>query len=151
MLYFFTSQNVLFIAWRIIVILGITVIAAKIFRAITKKRCRSKLHLRLLFNIAHVIIYIIGVFLIAGQIPGVTVTFETFLAGSGIAALAISLGAQESLGNIINGMVMSSSRPFEVGDRIRLVNGDITGWVEDITIRHTVIRTFLNSRVIIPN
>ena len=148
---FFTSQEALFVILRIAAILVATFVVAKVFKLATKKRFRSRLNLRLLFNIVSVIIYIAGAFLTVAQIPGVNVTFETVLAGSGIAALAISLGAQESLGNVINGIVMSSSRPFEVGDRIRLVGGDITGWVEDINIRHTVVRTFLNSRIIIPN
>jgi small-conductance mechanosensitive channel len=55
------------------------------------------------------------------------------------------------LGNFISGLVISASRPFEVGDRIHLFGGNITGYIEDITIRHTVVRTFMNSRIIVPN
>lgn len=34
---------------------------------------------------------------------------------------------------------------------MHLINNDLTGFVEDITLRHTVIRTLTNSRIIIPN
>jgi small-conductance mechanosensitive channel len=38
-----------------------------------------------------------------------------------------------------------------LGDRIRLFEKDVEGIVEDISLRHTVIRTFENNRVIVPN
>ncbi len=76
-----------------------------------------------------------------GQIPGMSRITQALLAGSGIVALVLSLAAQESFSNLISGMLISMCRPFNVGDRIHLINSDITGWVEDITLRHTVIRT----------
>jgi small-conductance mechanosensitive channel len=63
----------------------------------------------------------------------------------------VGLAAQESFGNVINGMMITMFKPFEVGDRVQLIKGNITGYIEDITLRHTVIRTFVNSRVIVPN
>jgi small conductance mechanosensitive channel len=45
---------------------------------------------------------------------------------------------------------MVVSRPFKVGDRIE-IGKDYTGIVEDITLRHTVIRNFENKRIIMPN
>lgn len=74
-----------------------------------------------------------------------------FFAGSGIAALTIGLAAQETLSNAFNGLFISIFKPFEVGDRVHLVSANITGFIEDISLRHTVIRTFMNSRLIIPN
>lgn len=42
-------------------------------------------------------------------------------------------------------------KPYNIGERITLKDKDITGVVEDITVRHTVIKTFHNSKLIIPN
>ena len=47
--------------------------------------------------------------------------------------------------------MISVFRPFEVGDRINFVNMSIVGYIEDISLRHTTIRTFTNSRLIVPN
>jgi len=145
------SKEALYVVLRILSILVFTIIVARIFAALTKARWRDKLHFRQLYNILHTLIYVVGAFFIFGQIPGVHASFEALLAGSGILALAVSLGAQESLGNFINGIVLSASKPFEVGNRIHLIGGNITGYVEDITMRHVVVRTFANSRIIIPN
>src|SRR5690606_8870045 len=52
--------------------------------------------------------------------------------------------------NIIGGIFIVIFRPFRVDDRIALGNG-LTGVVEDINLRHTVIRNFQNQRIIMPN
>ena len=64
---------------------------------------------------------------------------------------AIGFALQSSLKNIIAGTLLSYSKTFQIGDRIRILSKNITGYIEDITLRHTVVRTFTNERVIIPN
>ena len=145
------SPEVPFVVLRMLLILAATILIARIWAKVSKKKNHEKLYYRLLFNLTNAAIYVAGTIFMLSQVIDFEGGMPTLLAGSGIAALAISLGAQESLGNFINGIVISISKPFEVGDRIRLVNGNITGWIEDITMRHTIVRTFMNSRVIIPN
>jgi small-conductance mechanosensitive channel len=149
---FMFSHGTQYVVLRMLLVFSITILIERIFTVTFKKKKHDRLYFRMLYNITRAIIFVAGLFLMLYQAPIFSTGFlQTLLAGSGIAALAISLSAQESLGNFINGLVISASKPFEVGDRIRLVGGDITGWVEDITMRHTIIRTFMNSRVIIPN
>jgi len=102
-------------------------------------------------NILSAIIATIGSIIALNWIPAFSTVVAALIAGSGILALTIGLAAQESLGNAFNGLFLSVSKPFEVGDRVHLVNADITGFIEDISIRHTVIRTLNNSRIIVPN
>lgn len=52
--------------------------------------------------------------------------------------------------NIVSGVFLAIFKPIRVGDRVK-VGSSITGTIEDITLRHTVIKTFENKRVIIPN
>lgn len=106
---------------------------------------------KFIFNILQVLIYLVGGLCAVGQIPMLSNVVRTVLAGSGIFALAVSLSAQESIKSILGGFFITIFKPIEVGDRITLVNSQITGDVEDITLRHTIIRTFTNTRVIIPN
>jgi len=148
---FLISTEPRFIFLRIFIVVFLTVSACRIVLYSTRKIWEQKLHYLLLRKIIVVLIVILGTLLALGQFPDFDNVLATILTGSGIAALAISLAAQQSLSNFISGMVISASKPFEVGDRVRLINGEITGNVENITLRHTVVRTFLNSRVIIPN
>ena len=97
------------------------------------------------------LIWLIGLYFTLSWIPYFSDAATALLAGSGLVVLSIGLAAQESLGNAFSGLFISMFKPFEVGDRVHLTNADITGFIEDITIRHTVIRTLVNSRIIVPN
>ena len=83
-------------------------------------------------------------------IPSLRSIGTTLFAGAGIAAAAIAFASQQALSNIIGGVFLVVFRPFRVGDLI-LVGNDYRGIVEDITLRHTVIKSFENRRIIIPN
>jgi small conductance mechanosensitive channel len=57
---------------------------------------------------------------------------------------------------VVCGIFVVTSRPFRVGDIIKVGRDldsvtELIGTVEDITLRHTVIRDFANRRIIIPN
>jgi small-conductance mechanosensitive channel len=70
--------------------------------------------------------------------------------GAGILAAIIGFAAKDAISNLIAGLFIVLFRPFRIGDYIKLEKGNI-GIVEDITLRHTVIKTFENKRLIIPN
>lgn len=106
---------------------------------------------RFIYNIILIVIYIVTILNAVLKIPNAEKYISPIIQSSGFLALGLGLAAQESLGNIINGMMLSVAKPFNVGDRVHLVNSNITGYVEDITLRHTILRTFVNSRIIIPN
>lgn len=145
------SDESSFIMLRMAGTVALTWILAQLVRRLLALRKNRKLHTKFADNILIVFIYIFGTLAALDEIPNFNSFMGSVLAGSGIVALALSLAAQESLGNAINGVVLSMSRSFEVGDRIKLLSGGITGYVENITLRHTIIRTFMNSRIIIPN
>ncbi len=120
-----------------------------IFRRITAKS--NGIHHRFFQNVIVGVIWVVGICAAMTCIPGLSSVARTLLAGSGIVAVVVGLAAQDSFGNLFSGMFITLFQPFQIGDRVRLVNQDITGFIEDITLRHTVIRTFVNSRVIVPN
>jgi len=146
-----SEQTGVYIAIRMVGTLLIAYAVAKAVSWMLGSRKHGKIYWKFLVNALVIFIYVTGIIMALTELPGFESGFEAILAGSGIIALALSLAAQESLGNVINGIVLTVSKPFEVGDRIRLINSNITGYVEDITLRHTIMRTFMNSRVIIPN
>ncbi len=78
-----------------------------------------------------------------------------FIAGAGIAGVAVGFAAKDTLSNVIAGILLIIDRPFEVGDRIELwqtpKNSATWGDVIDIGLRATKIRTTDNIVIIIPN
>lgn len=133
-----------------IILLG-TFTVASLHRILYKRLCRKHLFWMFLNNIIQCVIYVAGFLWAVSAIPQLGKLSTTLLAGSGIVALAVSLSAQESLGNIVSGLFISLYRPFNVGDRIKMINSGVVGHVESITLRHTVIKTFANTRVTVPN
>ena len=57
---------------------------------------------------------------------------ETLAVGGAITAVIFGLAAQQTLGNLIAGLVLLSARPFKVGDRVRLQAGNLAGQIEGV-------------------
>ena len=74
---------------------------------------------------------------------------STVLAGLGVGSLAVALAAQKTLENVIGALMLYTARPVNPGHLCRF--GNVVGWVEEIGLRSTVIRTLDRSRVVIPN
>jgi len=72
-----------------------------------------------------------------------------WLAGLGIAGLAVSLAAQDSLKNVFGSITILLDQPFRIGDQIAVTGYD--GVVEQIGFRSTKVRTPSGSLVNIPN
>lgn len=89
------------------------------------------------------------------KIGNLSQTFQSMagsiLMSSSLIVAVLAFAFQKSLEDLIAGFMISVFRPFEVGDRINFVNMRIVGYIEDISLRHTTIRTFTNSRLIVPN
>ncbi len=101
-------------------------------------------------NALSFIIYSAAVFAIIYVIPELRALSLTLFAGAGVVAAIIGFASQAAFSNIISGTFIVIFKPFRVGDLIR-VGSLYIGTVEDITMRHTVIRDFENQRIIIPN
>ncbi|TXN36056.1 mechanosensitive ion channel family protein [Flagellimonas hymeniacidonis] len=95
------------------------------------------------------ILYVTGISIAIYTMPSLRVLANSLLAGAGVLAVAVGFASQHALGNIISGIFIVIFKPFRVNDRLSL--GELAGIVEDITLRHTVIRDFENRRIIIPN
>lgn len=97
-----------------------------------------------------VLIYLSGISFAIYMIPSLRVVAGSLLAGAGLLAVAVGFASQQALSNIIGGIFIVIFKPYKIGDRID-VRMDLAGVVEDINLRHTVIRNFENKRIIIPN
>ena len=89
------------------------------------------------------ILLVVGALLVALEYLGIHVT--PLLAGAGIAGLAISLAAKDTLSNLIAGVLLVVDRPFKVGDRVEIWSApkETATWgdVIEIGLRATKIQT----------
>ena len=73
------------------------------------------------------------------------------LAFGGIGGIAIGFAARDLLANFFGAIMIYWDRPFAVGDWIRSPDREIEGTVEDIGWRLTIIRTFDQRPLYVPN
>ena len=101
----------------------------------------------IVFVIIKLVVLVLGVITVLSYL-GIQVAH--FITTLGIAGLAVSLALQGTLSNVFSGLNLIASRQIEVGDFVRLENGE-EGYVEDITWMNTVIRRRDNNLVVVPN
>ncbi|HBS90938.1 MAG TPA: mechanosensitive ion channel protein MscS [Erysipelotrichaceae bacterium] len=136
----------------IVLSLGITLkVTKKAIKNMTKKNRIDETSARFSYRIISAIVYTLAIFGIIMQVNPLRQISVTLLASSGVAVLVLGFAAQEAFSNIIAGFFISFFRPFSVGELIILPGQNISGRIEDINLRHTVVRTFENNRIIIPN
>lgn len=78
---------------------------------------------------------------------GIDVT--TGIAALGIGGIALALGAQKTVENLVGSVTIIADRPLQVGDFVKV--GDVVGTVEDVGIRSSRIRTGERTVVTVPN
>jgi small-conductance mechanosensitive channel len=123
----------------------ITKILALYFRRFLKNKV-SKDHLQLIIKIVSFSIYTIAI-LSAFAVLGLKLTGVLF--GGAMAGIIIGFASQSIVGNFIAGIFLIIEKPIKIGDQVNI--DDITGFVEDIRIISTTIRTYDGLYVRIPN
>ena len=98
------------------------------------------------------LVFIVAAALFALRVAGLQPA--TLAVGGAITAVVFGLAAQQTLGNLIAGMVLISARPFKVGDRVRLQAGGLAGQIEGVVASLGLLyTTFRQDRdeVMVPN
>jgi small-conductance mechanosensitive channel len=101
------------------------------------------------------VVFTVYVFAVIIALDELGIQVMPFIAGLGIAGIAIGFAAKDTLANIIAGIFIIIDRPFVLGDRIEVWSAPkqsaTWGDVVDIGLRTTKIRTTDNIILIIPN
>ena len=141
----------------IILIIAVAILINKIVdklidRTIRRKRKKNVTTLLMFIKrIKKLILYSLMIILVLGQFEAFHKFSVTLLSGLGIGSVVLGLAAQESLKDFFGSFALVIGDAFEVGDFIECTSLGVSGTVEDITMRHTIIRTINNRRIIIPN
>lgn len=96
------------------------------------------------------VIYILAFIIVFRRIPALKPIGDALFASAGVIAAVVGFASQKAFSNIISGVFILIFKPFHVGDVIE-VSTKGKGEVEEITLRHTIIRNPENRRIIIPN
>ncbi len=141
---------------KIVAIIAAAIVLERFVRILLKraylrsdKGFEDRTRYRFMRNGTRFVMTIIALVFIVYSIPSFKDAATTLFAGAGILVAVIGFAAQGAFSNIISGVFIVSFKPFRVGDWLHVAG--FSGVVEDITLRHTILVTTENRRVIMPN
>ncbi|MEI3352136.1 MAG: mechanosensitive ion channel domain-containing protein [Collinsella sp.] len=138
-LHFFEQRWVHNIIWAVILAIGTAVAAKVVSKTLNHLLNRDDNPLpasSIFINIARAVIWMIGGSFILDNCFGINA--NALVAALGVGGIAISLGFQDTLSNLIGGMQVTFMGIIKPGDNIEV--GGVSGVVQDITWRHTTDR-----------
>ena len=124
-----------------------------LFDRIILKR-KNKIHVKFLKNVLNALIITVFIYAFLLQFDETRDIGNTIFRGGTLIIAVLSFAAQQPLSNIISGFSLSGSKPFEVGEKVKLLQGDSViaeGIVKDITLRHVVIQQYDGQSYLVPN
>ncbi|HEY0965509.1 MAG TPA: mechanosensitive ion channel family protein [Candidatus Saccharimonadales bacterium] len=153
-------KNLLFVAIVIAISLTLQYFCKKIVQGIVRHSVRAAKFetkreeiqredtlISIVYTTSRVLIWIIALLLIL-QIYKINIA--PIIAGAGVVGIALGFGAQTIIKDFLAGMFILAENQYRVGD-VLMVNQDVSGTVESISLRMTVLRG-LDGRVhYVPN
>lgn len=101
-------------------------------------------------NAVTFLVFLGAIIFIFYTIPKLRALSLTLFAGAGILTAIALFASQQAFANIVSGIFIVIFKPFRVNDILDVGNLP-KGKVEDITLRHTVLRNLENRRMVVPN
>ena len=110
--------------------------------------------IKFLKSLSEVVIITIATFFFLAQFDATKDISKTILQSSSLIIALVTFSCQKVLNNVVAGIVLSSCKPFNIGDKITILSGATpiaTGVVIDMTTRHTTIKMVDGKCVLVPN
>jgi small-conductance mechanosensitive channel len=95
-----------------------------------------------------VLVFLFGTYIVL-RVCGLTQLALTVVGGTGLIGLAVGLAFRDITENFLASIVLSMQRPFETGDLLEVVG--VTGYVQQLNVRSTILMTLDGNLVQIPN
>ena len=120
----------------IAVFVGVTFVLVQIVNLIFRRleRKNNAAHLRFSRSVINVFIIVMTIYMLAQQFE-VTKDMSTALLQSGSLVIAVAtFAAQQALSNVISGFILAFSKPYNVGDKIRVSQGNSVIQTDSIVV-----------------
>ncbi|MEX2260449.1 MAG: mechanosensitive ion channel domain-containing protein [Bryobacteraceae bacterium] len=137
---FGTVLLLLFMSWLIIQWM------ARLLEFLSESAPRARFFFKRLEPVTRIAIWFAAIFVCFDLLAP---SRETFFAAMASVGIALGLGAQDLVKNVVGGLVILTDRPYQLGDRVRI--GAAYGEIHHIGLRSTKLTTPDDTRVTIPN
>jgi len=117
-------------------------------RTFLRRKVRANLLRNVLARGIGVLVFLCGVYIIL-RVSGLTQLALTVIGGTGLIGLAVGIAFRDITENFLASIFLSLQRPFETGDLIEVTG--VTGYVQQLNVRTTILMTLDGNLVQIPN
>jgi small-conductance mechanosensitive channel len=128
--------------------LGAGLLATRGAKAIFLSRIRARLLQDVLSRGIGVLVFLLGVYVVL-RVSGLTQLALTIVGGTGLIGLAVGIAFRDITENFLASIFLSMQKPFETGDLVAI--SGVTGYVQQLNVRTTVLMTLDGNLVQIPN
>jgi len=105
--------------------------------------------LRFVRRLVEAVIVVVGIATALSQFTALDRFATSVLASTAFVVAVVGFAAQQTLANVIAGVMLAITQPIRIGDRVAFE--EHRGVVEDIRLTHTFLQTGADTRVIVPN
>jgi small-conductance mechanosensitive channel len=134
---------------RFIAILSFTIIFSRVLIIYLRRSLKDRVSKDVGEPILKLIYYGSLIIVFISILPLIGLDPSGLLLAGGVAGIVIGFASQNIVGNLVSGCFLMFERPIKIGDQVE-ING-ISGYVTDIRIISTLIRTYDGLLVRIPN
>ncbi len=127
---------------------GAGMLATRGARAFLRRRISANLLRNVIAAGVGVLVFLFGTYVVL-RVCGLTQLALTVVGGTGLIGLAVGLAFRDITENFLASIVLSMQRPFETGDLLEVVG--VTGYVQQLNVRSTILMTLEGNLVQIPN
>jgi small-conductance mechanosensitive channel len=127
---------------------GAGILATRGARAFLRRRIRAKLLRNVIARGGGVLVFLFGVYIVL-RTSGLTQLALTVVGGTGLIGLAVGIAFRDITENFLASIFLSMQRPFEMGDLVEVAG--VTGYVQQLNVRTTILMTLDGNFVQIPN
>lgn len=128
--------------------LGAGMLAARAARVFLRSRIQVRLLRSVIAAAIGSAVFLFGTYIVL-RISGLTQLALTVVGGTGLVGLAVGIAFRDITENFLASIFLSVQRPFEKGDLVEVAG--VTGYVQQLNVRTTILMTLDGNLVQIPN
>jgi small conductance mechanosensitive channel len=127
---------------------GTGMLATRAAQRLLLWRIRAKLLRNVIARGVGVVVFLFGLYIVL-RVSGLTQLALTVIGGTGLIGLAVGIAFRNITENFLASIFLSMQRPFEMGDLVEVAG--VTGYVQQLNVRTTILMTLDGNLVQIPN
>jgi small-conductance mechanosensitive channel len=134
---------------KFILILSFSTLLARVLKIYLRRYLKDKVSKDVGETILKILYYGTLTIVFIFNLPLIGIDPSALLVAGGVTGIILGFASQSIIGNLISGFFLMVERPIKIGDQVQI--SDVSGFVTDIRIISTIIRTYDGLLVRIPN